>query len=380
MSEEVYIPNNGTDWLQLSRKSTTGTQFKKHILTRGPLRHPKTGNTIDIDDKKMKEIMDNFRENLVPIVQFPLADENNSHTQAVDRNAGEVVELEYDAATGKLYSIIDVRKYAGDVGQTILGASAYIDLHRIDSATGDDKGAALVHVLATNNPYLTNLERFESIVKASSESAEDVAILEEIPVESADYTDVTAVIPDEESVKMTKEEMIEALKAEFNVDVTALESKVSELTTANAGLEEKAALSNVMAEALTNVGAIQLSNSEVSSDDIIGAVAQLADNNVKLSAQVTELTTSVTNMHLKAAQDEVDALVKAGRVLPVQRDAFVEIRLSNPATFAVLVPAEPIVKLSAPAGTSVELESVSETNEALEMSAAMAKTLGLVIQ
>lgn len=390
MSESYYVPNgDSAGWVKFSRHpsaSTNGQVVKKHLLSRMTLRHPVTKKPIDINDEVLQSLVSNFEKGVSPIVQVPLANEQNAHVDNPDRNTGEVVAVEYDKASGKLYGYLDIRKpdIAKEIGNTILGISAYINMSYEDPATGKNVGPVLKHTLLTNDPFITNLDDFEKLVKASNVAEGDIEILEELVNEEiADsLEEELANNSGEEPKIMTKDEMIAALKAEFGVDVEALTVSASEvdgLKTANADLESKAALSNVLAEALTEAGAVKLSNSnDLSTEDIIGAVAELAEGNVKLSNDNKVLTAAVEALQRKDAEAEVDALVDAGRLVPSQRDAMVEVRLSSVELFNKLVPADAIVKLSVERGTSAGQGEgeVTEAAKIKEAADAMIAALG----
>jgi hypothetical protein len=210
-----------------------------------------------------------------------------------------------------------------------------------DTKTGEKVGPTLLHSCVTNRPYVTGLDNYEEILAATSDRSEDAAVL---------LTDDTVVIekPENEEKEMADEvttntpakpsldELLASLKADHNIDVSALQ--------AQAGQQDKTAeLSKTLLDALTAAGVVTLSNTdtkdEVKTDTVIAAVQELASSNVALTCRVHSL-------EQRDAEHVVDGLIEATRIAPAQKDAFVELRLKDPAMFDKLVPAEPFVKLS----------------------------------
>ncbi len=346
-SDLVIVPSNGDGFVNLARHRT-GRLFRKHLLNYGPLLHPKTGATITVDDTFASRLKANFDNRICDIVQVPLANGQNEHTEDPERNIGEVVDIEIKDQ--KVYAVLDVRdeKHAEKLGKTYLGASAMLSLDYTDTKTGTKVGPTLLHACVTNRPYVTGLESYQEILAASSDSSGGAVLLStdmlEAPVETKPDTETTeaktpeADMPEtEETTQETKpslEELLTALKNDHNIDVTGLQAKAADG-------EAAAQLSQSLTKALADAGVVKLSNedTDVSTDTIVGAVAEVA-------GKVVSLTNQVETLQRRDAEHAVDALVEAGKVLPSQKDGFVELKLSNPTMFDSLIPAEPIVKLS----------------------------------
>lgn len=346
--ELVIVPSNGEPYVELAKTDRRqGRLFRKHILNMGTLKHPKTGEDIAIDDTFVKTMKKNFDNGVCDIVQVPLANDNNEHTEDPTRNIGEVVDIQ--VADKKVYAVIDVRDatHADKLGKTYLGASAMMHLDYTDTKSGTKVGPTLLHSCVTNRPYVTGLDGYEEIVKetvaaTSDRSGEAVVLLaQDTPVVSppTKETDMPDAPNVEEPTKATLEELLSALKTDHGIDVSALQ--------AQAGDNAKAAeLSQTLVKALTDAGVVKLSadaDTKVVGDTVVGAVAELANNNVALTKRVNSL-------ERRDAENAVEALVGEGRVMPSQRNAFVELKLTNPGMFDALVPAEPLVKLNNEAG------------------------------
>lgn len=311
-------------------RTQQGRLLEKHILTKGRLLHPKTGTVIDIDDAFVAKLQANHRAGVCPHVQVPLAGDRNEHSEAPDRNLGEVLDIR--TRGDKIYAVLDARKQAEDFGKTLLGASAFLDLNYTDTRTNAKVGPTLLHVAVTNRPHLVDLEDFTDTVAATADISDEVVVLS--------YPD------QEETVPRTLAEILDELKSEHGVDVPALQAQLS-ARQGGADLED---FTGQIVAALTeaaSTGALQLSGdgNQLSASDVAGAVAELAHNSVALSARVVTLERD------KAAMD-VDSMVKAGRITPATRDDMLELRLTNEPMYQRLLPAatDPIVQLNHQAG------------------------------
>jgi hypothetical protein len=343
---EAY--NELGDSVELSRKAT-GTLFRKHILTKGELIHPGTGKRIKIDDAFVGKLKSNFDNKVCPIVQVPLANDSNQHVEDPDRNVGEVIDVEVSG--DKVYAVIDARRNADRFkDKTYIGASAMLSLDYTDTNTGTKSGPTLCHVAVTNRPYITNLEDYEEIVKASADNSEEAVLLTEPTVE--DNSGSVKEPEVEEHTKMTKEELLAALKDEHGIDVAALQAQADKpAETPDATAE----LSNKLVAALTDAGVVKLSadNADANVEQVVGAVVELANDNVKLTNRIDALELSNKTI---VAKSEVATKVREGFIEPAKADAMVELYLSNSDLYAKLLPSEPIVELSAQRGTTVDAD------------------------
>ena len=64
------------------------------------------------------------------------------------------------------------------------------------------------------------------------------------------------------------------------------------------------------------------------------------------------MAADVEAMKHEKAVGEVEKAVEAGRITPAQKDAMLELRLSNEELFNKIVPSEPLVSLSAQTGVT----------------------------
>jgi hypothetical protein len=365
-SDCIIAPSPYADWMatdtetevELSRK-VQGKVYRKHILNRGVLLHPVTGTKIDINDEFIDRMKRNFTNNVCDIVQVPLANDQNAHVENPAANLGEVVGIEDNRATGKVYALVDARKHVNDFGKTLLGASAFFHLNYKDSKSGQRVGPTLLHVAVTNRPYVTGLDPYEAVVAASAEDLGEPVLVQM----SGDSQEV--------SVPRPLADVLAELNTDHQIDVDALrtqlstaETAVTDAVTASEVAEKKAAdlevklsavdttLADRVAAALagSEEGA-KLSKSEgVSDEDVVKAVTELANRNVALSAAQTASDGRIAALETKNAEIEVDRLISEGRILPAKREVHLTMCLTNREMFDQIVPDEPIVKMSVEQG------------------------------
>lgn len=360
-------------------RKASGYLVEKHILNKGVLIHPATGAKINIDDDFIAKLKQNFVNGVCDIVQVPLANDRNEHSEDPDRNVGEVLDV--TERDGKVYAVIDGRRADSKekFGKAWLGASAMLSTNYKDTKTGERVGPTLLHVAITNRPYITGLEDYKEIVAASNSNTnsdvvlfsvqEDVSVeeqLEEVTVESEEVVAATDNVNDEtlqastpnEETTMTRDELIAALLEEHGIDVADLQTRAQDADTATE-------LSNQLADKLAET--LELSADSVDTGTIVGAIAELAQEKVALSNRVAGL-------ELAQAKHVVTALVNEGFLLPTQADVMTELRMTNPDMFEKLIPAEPVVKLSATVGQEQIPEPAHAEN--LDIDAEVARYVG----
>lgn len=344
MSERYIVPSPESDFSEMTevpvelsrRRQIQGRLFRKEILRKGPLIHPLTGKTVDIDDAFIARMTDNFRSGVVDIVQVPVADSENRHTEDPTRNIGEVVDIQESG--GKIYAVIDARneQAADNLGKTLLGASAMLHTDYKSDKTGKRVGPTLMHVCVTNRPYVTGLDDYQEIVQAAADTSGDVVML-------------TAAAPElKESEMPTLDELIQTLKDEHGIDVTALRSEADAATK----------LTSSLLSQLQEAGLVKLTGSEsdqITTEDVVGAVAELAATNTTLQGRVESL-------EQRNAEASVQKLVDDGFIMPAQKDVFVELKLSNTDMFAKLVPDKPLVKMDDEQGGAPPADEAHQKN------------------
>lgn len=353
----VPAPNGSEGFVELAR-TPTGRLFRKQILHQGSFVHPGDPNSrITVDRAMFSKLKENFNAGYCDIVQVPIVDGNNVHVEDPLRNVGEVVDLTYEDGKG-VYATIDARdaSHADKLGKTLLGASAMLHLNYTDTKTGNRVGPTLLHVAVTNRPYVTKLDEYKEIVAASADmSHETPVVLMPVEDESA------------EEQPMELDALLQELKDKHGVDVNALKASAEK---AEQDAQMVAAMSNVLGAATGTT----VSQSEMSVEDVGRAVVELSQEKVNLAKTVAEQAQALEELKLSAqtskAEAEVDGLVRAGRVLPKQRDAYVKLAVHDRATFDALVPDDAVVQLSEQGVTvhdePAKLETEEQVSEAIK--------------
>jgi hypothetical protein len=334
MADLFIIPAGaGTEgYVELGSRGATGTVFRKHILNLGPLHYD--GKTYELGEQFYDQLKRNFDAG-VSMVQASVADANNKHSEDPLRNGGEVIGLERDGS--KVYTIIDVRNQdvvKGLRDKTIMGASAFVSMNYEDSRSAQKVGPALLHHCFTNRPHVLDLDPYEEIVAATAYSAD------------MDFDQPIMLSTEDELVELSKEELLEQLRARFGVDVAQLELAAS----ARADI-------TAITDALKNAGTLSLTGETLSQSDVVGAIVELNARNLSLSDDVAKLTR-------KDAERTVQGYVDAGRLLPKSAEQAVEMLLSRPQDLdAFLAPVDtPYIAMNAQTGVTGEGADVVKHN------------------
>lgn len=331
-----YAFTEGSDggFVALSR-SSKGKLFKKHILSTGMLNYG--GREILIDEDFLHTLKRNFDDSVCDIVQVPVVDDKNKHSEDPFRNIGEVVDVQIE--NGKAYAVIDARdKVAAQKIEDglLLGASAFMHMNYTDTRDAQRKGPTLLHVAVTNRPHVTELDDYE-LLAMSADSSERAVLL---------------TAPKKE-ISMDLDDLIAILRDDHGIDVPALQREAAEA-------EAVAALSASLTETLGASELVELS-ADASTEDLVAAVQSVIDGHVALSAEIASTKEAA---RIAGAEAEIDALVKEGRILPAKRDRQLELLLSNEDIFRDLLPEEPIVALSAEDGVEPADPNPGEVIEA----------------
>jgi hypothetical protein len=343
VSDLVYISSPREDGFVSLSKTASGRLLRKMVLPMGSFVHPADHNTKIVVDKSLaQKMVDNFNKGFCDIVQVPVVDGANKHVEDPLRNAGEVIDLDYDDKG--IYATIDARKYQDDFGKTLLGCSAMMHLNYTDTKTGQKVGPTLLHVAVTNRPYVTNMDGYQDLAALSADNQGENPVLL-VAEEELQLSSTT-----KETGPMTVDELIAALK-EKGIDVPALQAEATRAAELSGQLDE------VNAQ-------LQLSNSEgLSVKDLAEAVVELSNNSKALTAQVQELKDEKAALKLSAAEAEVDSLIKQARILPAQRDAMVKLSVNDRETFDAIVPATALVSLSEAGATVHEAPDAAHADK-----------------
>ena len=349
----VPAPNGSEGYVECARTPTSRV-YRKQILHEGSFVHPgDPSSRITVNESFYALLKKNFDEGYCDTVQVPLVNDQNAHVEDPDRNIGQVVDLAYEKGKG-VYALIEGRdERAQKLGKTYLGASAMLHLNYTDTRTGTKVGPTLLHVAVTNRPYITKLENYQEIVAASADmSGETPVVL------------TPAIEPAEEDKPMELDELLAELKDKHGVDVNALRESAEK---ADKSEQLVAAMSNVLTAASGGSGGNTPTSDEMTVEDVGRAVIELSQEKVTLARTVADQAKQLEELQLSAttakAEAEVDGLVRAGKVLPKQRDAYVKLAVKDREMFQSLVPADAIVSLSETGVTTHESPAMPETEE-----------------
>ena len=157
----VLTPTLASGAVELGRKL-----FRKQILPIGQLDYK--GRKLDFNRAYNDNLAAAFRDGAFDTVPFQLAPDDNSHTNAVDRSAGEIVGLE--STDEGLFATVS----ASDKGAAIIEENDKLPVSvrvvegytRSDGKTTREYPAALQHVLATWAPRIAGMGRWEPIACA----------------------------------------------------------------------------------------------------------------------------------------------------------------------------------------------------------------------
>lgn len=320
-----YVPGSSTDGFVELARSRKGRLFKKQILHFGSFAHPNSPDKHLIIDMSVAEaLVRNFRAGVADIVQVPIVNDANQHSEDPMRNIGEVVDLSIE--DDGVYATIDARKpeAADQLGRTLLGASAMMHMNYRDTKSGKAVGPALLHVAITNRPYITNLADFEEVVAAS-----------------ADYFgsgNAPVVLTPHAEGPMDLDQIKALLKSEHGIDLDALQMS-------NAGSNDSDLL-HAFSSVLREAGAADLDEDTLTVQDVAEAVIELSQQKVELAEQMAEIQQEREELRLSQAQSVIADLVTEGRILPKQKDVMATLYLSNRETFDALLPETAVVSMS----------------------------------
>jgi hypothetical protein len=243
-----------------------------------------------------------------------------------------------------------------------------MNLNYSDTATGRKVGPTLLHVAATNRPYLTKLAPYEEIAlsNANADTEDEMVLL--TPANLSE-------------TEMNLSQMKKVLKDTHDIDIDALQAAAEakpevETQVVDPTAEIVAALSGVIKAAnADDFVALSADNEEPTLSDVADGVVALTRSVISLRTENASLAEKVKVADTAQAEHDVDAAIREGKILPKQREAFVELRLSNSEMYERLVPDTAVVSLSEEGVTSHE----QTPNEPLEEASAEVARLAEVV-
>lgn len=151
----VLTPTDTTGALELGR-----TTWRKQLLPIGELNYK--GRQLRFTRDYIDNVVAAFKDRAYDAVPLQLAPDDNSHTNAVDRAAGEIIGLE--ATEDGLYGTVSLTDKGADIVREHpnLGVSVRL-VEEYERGDGKSWPVALQHVLATWAPRVAGMKPWQSI-------------------------------------------------------------------------------------------------------------------------------------------------------------------------------------------------------------------------
>jgi phage I-like protein len=264
----------------------------------------------------------------------------------------------------RLFGLVEFKdeKIASDVRDgKITGGSALINLNHSDHESGEEHGPTLIHWALTNAPYIKGLAPYEEVALGEEEGATTFIALN-----------------DEEGGSVNPiEQALEALKDASDEDIrkALADSRPGVLDSGDEGGDEPTAeqLAEAKEEGRKEVmAALSEKGIEVVIDE--GAKGDETKVDVSKSPEFVKLSEEFETFRKERDQEKaesvVDKAIEDGKVLPSQKEALVEVALSEGGMdrLAKLIPEKAIVDLKErgvdPSKETVELSEEDIDGEA----------------
>lgn len=313
-----------------------GHHYRVQALPFGTWVHPgDTDRRLIVDRTVVGSIVKNFNDRVLDTVPVPW-----THTDDPKENTGNVVAA-METADG-LDLVLDTPLATEKIDQGLVGGvSLSIDFNYMDKKSGKDLGPTMLHAALVSNPYIKGMRKFTKLdageLDALGIKRDQMRIAagdKSEPLFLAEKPDIGATMP------TVLKDLLDALKAEHNIDV----AKLQETDKAHVGmmtqLRDIGKLFGLTVEKPEQVGALSekaktASEAVVELAEIRAAViakVQLADGQKLkdvIAKQVTETVALTDRIVLIEAERDVDVLLADKKILPAQRDHFIELRKSN---------------------------------------------------
>lgn len=311
--------------------------FRKEMLRVGTWSHPDApGGKLEVTEEMFDRIISNFHRRVRDNVPVPLG-----HDMDAISNSGHVIGVEKEG--DRLYGLIEIKddEIAEDIEKGLLtGGSALINLNHVDYESGEEHGPVLVHWAITNAPYIKGLAPYETV--ALGEDGRGALVISLNDNDKKEEGSVDPIKQALESLKDASDEDIRKALAELRPDVLAGDGDDEAPDLEKIKAEAKEEGKKELAAALSEAG-LTVTLSEKKAD------APKVD--VSSAPEFVALSEKLAAMEKERAQEKaeavVDAAIKDGKVLPAQRDALIEVALSEGGMerLTKLIPADPIVEL-----------------------------------
>ena len=342
------------DVIELGESQT----FRKQLLKYGRWYHwAADGGVLDVTKDLVKSIVKNFKKKTIDHVAIPL-----THTSDPSKNTGEVIDLiQTDDGLDVICEIKDESIVEKIKNGLIKSISASIDPNYLVKASNKFTGPVLVHAALVQEPYIKGMSNFiplsdefderpilslestsifneiqeikgklELLLKQKSEeTAEEVEetveeIDEEVPTE-----EVTEEVTEENAP--TDEEIEKEIKkdAEETTEEVADETVIEEVEETEEEEEEdefeKSAYSKCMSAEM-KAGKSMTEAAKICKDKIKKSTEDVSEDK---SETKSDDKTTKQDVDLAEVEKEFDGYLKAGKVVPAQKEAFIRLLSSK---------------------------------------------------
>lgn len=324
--------------------------YRKEMLRVGTWRHPDApGGKLEITPSVLQTIISNFRAGVRDDVPVP-----KGHDLDALENSGHVVGLEA-TEDGRLFGLVEIKDdgVADDIDQgKLTGGSALINLNHQDHETGATHGPTLVHWAITNAPFIKGLAPYEAV--ALGEEAEGAIV---ISLNDRKEGSVDPIKEALEALKDASDEDIQKALAELRPGVLKTEGDdAPDLDTIKAEAKEEGRQEVVAA--LSEAGLKVELPAAKSKDEKPVVDVKSSPEYVSLAERVDEMARERLT---EKAEALIDGAIQQGKVIPAQRDALLEVALSEDGKglerVEKLIPENPVVDLG-----ELGVETGKETN------------------
>ncbi len=314
------------------------TKFKKQILKYGKWYHWGADNGIlNITESTIDNIIKNFKKGLIEHVYIPL-----THTDDPSKNTGEVVDL-VKTSTG-LDAVMEIKdeSIVEKIKKGLIKCvSASLDPNYKNKKTNEFVGTTLRHAALVTEPYLKGMGKFIAL----SENGERPVI--ELEDEKPDMFNILKSINDrlsilEENIKTNnkknmdekeKEVVVEAPKVETSEvkpdetpEVEEKKDETKEISVEEAKTTYKTCVADEVKGGSSMEDAIKKCKMKMKESFIIDFSEDSTEEAEKVeSAEESkeEEDTDTQDIDLADAEKVYDSYLKAGKIVPAQKDAFI---------------------------------------------------------
>lgn len=321
-------------------------KFKKQILKYGKWYHWGADNgVLNITESVVDNIVKNFNKKALENVYVPL-----THTDDPSKNTGEVVKLE-KTSTG-LDAVIEIRddSIAEKIKNKLIKfVSASLDPNYKNKKTNEFIGATLRHVALVTEPYLKGMGQFVAlsdgetrpIIELDSEEPNPYNILksinerlEKLENKLEKNMEIKETKPEVE-VKETKTEevKVEETKTEEIKEEKVVETKTEpkEISVEEAKSTYKTCVADAMKGGMAMPDAIKKCKSDIKENFIIDFSEDTEEEISKEEepSKESEKEDKKQEVELADAEKEYDGYLKAGKMVPAQKEAFIKLFTSG---------------------------------------------------